>query len=374
MIDPLGNTEFLPHGVCLAWDPNLLSAMVGAEVLLGISYVSVACTLVIFSRRRPDFPYPRLMLLLALVFASCGVSHFTDVATLWVPAYMLQVGFKAVVALFSVPAAALMWMLLPRALELPSPASLRDANASLATAKEAAEHASRAKSNFLATMSHELRTPLNAVIGFADVLQMQMFGPLNGKQAEYVAAIRESGRHLLHLINDILDITKIDAGRVELEEGPVSLFDVVQSCVALEKGHAAEGGVDLVVDRGPAIPLVSGDALRLKQVVLNLLSNAVKFTPKGGRVSVAIGRDDDGGIVLTVADTGIGMDPGEIPRAFEMFTQIGDAMARSHGGTGVGLPLTKALVDLHGGHIAVASAPGKGTTVRVSLPPSRILA
>lgn len=359
--------SLMPHGVCLSWDPNLVAAMLASEVLMGAAYLSVASTLFIFARRRGDFPYPRLLYLISAVFAACGLSHLSDAATIFFPVYEIQALFKAIVALISVPTAVMMWGLLPQALKLPSPASLK-------AAKEAAEQASRAKSNFLATMSHELRTPLNAVIGFADALETRMFGELNDRQADYLGSIRISGLHLLSLINDILDLTKIDAGRLELEEQTIIPAQLVQMSLVLVGGNAHSRGV-LIESEIPAdIPNVRGDGLRLKQVLVNLLSNAVKFTPKGGKVMIRAERRDDGSTALTISDTGIGMKPEDVPRAFEMFTQIADPIVRTHGGTGVGLPLSKALVEMHGGRIEVHSVQGEGTTISVVLPADRVVA
>jgi signal transduction histidine kinase len=360
-------SQFLPHGVCLSWNPNLVAAMAASQALLGLAYISVAATLGIFTWKRRDFPFPMLLALFAVVFAACGVSHLTDVLTLWVPAYVAQVAFKVVVALFSVPAAVAMWALLPAALALPSPQALR-------AARDSAEQASRAKSHFLATMSHELRTPLNAILGFSEALALRMFGPLNDRQADYVTSIRSSGGHLLRLINDILDLTKVDAGRMELDEGTVDLAAVAMDAANLVRGHAQDAGVALTVEVSTRLPKVTGDALRLKQVVLNLLSNAVKFTPSGGAVHIGGVEAADGSVRLAVVDSGIGMDPEDIPRVFTMFTQVAGPLARSHGGSGIGLPLSKALVELHGGRLEIDSALGRGTRAEVVLPAERVLA
>lgn len=374
----LSSPDFLPHGVCLAWQPSVVATMFGSQVLMGLSYLSVAATLYIFSRRRPDFPYPALMVLFAAVFAACGISHLTDAATLWWPGYGVQAIIKAVVAALSVPGAVLMWVLLPKALTLPSPAELHLANAELATtveelrsAKEAAEVSSAAKSHFLAIMSHELRTPLNAVIGFAEALQHRFFGDLNRKQHDYVEAILSSGRHLLGLINDILDVSKVESGRLRLDDERVDLPRLAKSCVVLLKGHAEEAKVELAAQMADDLPTVRADGLRLKQVLINLLSNAVKFTPAGGSVTLWGRREADGWVVLGVSDTGIGMDPGDVPRAFSMFGQVGDSH-HTRQGSGIGLPLAKALVELHGGRIEIETAAGRGTTVLVHIPPERV--
>jgi PAS domain S-box-containing protein len=245
---------------------------------------------------------------------------------------------------------------------------------SLLAAKEQAEDASRAKSTFLAQMSHELRTPLNAVIGFSEVLHQEMLGPLgNPRYREYADDIAESGRHLLAVINDILDVAKFEAGRLTLQESRISLADIIQS--SLRMLHERAAAADIVLDQvlPNALPLVRGDHSKVKQILLNLLSNALKFTPAGGRITVAAACEGDGALSVSVRDTGIGMAAHEIPRALEPFTQVGASPEIGQQGTGLGLPLAKAFTQLHGGRLVVESAPGCGTCVTFRLPRERIL-
>jgi signal transduction histidine kinase len=234
--------------------------------------------------------------------------------------------------------------------------------------------ANSAKSRFLANMSHELRTPLNAVIGFSEVLRDAVLGPLSSKYREYARDIHASGTYLLRLINDVLDTSKIEVGQLELHEDDVELAEVARECERLLRDKARDGRVVLEMTLAPDLPLVRADRLRLKQIMLNLLSNAVKFTPPGGRVTLSVSPLSSGGIAMAVADTGIGMRPQEIPLALEPFQQLDNSLARRYEGTGLGLPLTKALVELHGGRLEIESAPGKGTTVHVSLPAARAIA
>ncbi|MDO8604974.1 MAG: ATP-binding protein [Phaeospirillum sp.] len=387
MFEFLWSSDFLPHGLCLSWRRDLVALMLVSELVIAGCYISVAASLAVFAQRRPDFPYPGIMTLFAVVFSLCGVSHVFEAAALWLPWYGVQALFNAAVALLAIPAAWKMWALIPQALALPSPHHLQQANAELARevtgrrkteaslreAMEVAESASRTRSAFLATMSHELRTPLNAVIGFADALRHQFFGGLNDKQRDYVDSIHDSGQHLLCLINDVLDISKIDAGKLELSDDRVDLAEIVGSCITVVGGHAREAGVALTVACSPAVPNIRGDALRLKQIVLNLLSNAIKFTPRGGRVMVGLDLEAKGGVTLEVRDTGIGMRPEDVPKAFEMFIQIDNPMVRRFGGTGIGLPLTRSLVELHGGRVELESTPDRGTRVTVHLPADRLL-
>jgi signal transduction histidine kinase/CheY-like chemotaxis protein len=224
------------------------------------------------------------------------------------------------------------------------------------------EAASRAKSDFLANMSHELRTPLNAIIGFSEVLLEQMFGPLNDKQTEYLGDIVTSGRHLLLLINDTLDLSKIEAGKMELELATFALPALLEDGVTMVRERAARHGIECSVDAGPGLDEVEGDERKVKQVVFNLLSNAVKFTPDGGRVEVGARRVGDQAEVA-VADTGVGIDPADRERIFQEFQQAGQ-----HEGSGLGLPLARSLVALHGGRLWVESEPGSGSTFTFTLP------
>jgi signal transduction histidine kinase len=241
-------------------------------------------------------------------------------------------------------------------------------------AKERAELASRSKSEFLANLSHELRTPLNAIIGFAEVMEAEVMGPLGvPRYRDYARDIRNSGVHLLEIINDILDLSKIEAGKVQMHEDTVALSRVVQSCVTLIHERTKLAQVSLVCDVADDLPQIHADERKLKQVLLNLLSNAVKFTPAGGTVSVFARRVASGEIEIAVADTGIGMAEADIPKALTPFMQIDNSLSRKFGGTGLGLPLSHSFVQLHGGRMTVVSEPGRGTVVTVTLPRSRVV-
>jgi signal transduction histidine kinase len=229
------------------------------------------------------------------------------------------------------------------------------------------EVANRHKSEFLANMSHELRTPLNAVIGFSEVLLDRMFGDVNDKQAEYLEDILSSGRHLLSLINDILDLSKIEAGRMELELATFDLPAALDNALTLVRERAASHGIDVELRLGGGIPALVADERKVKQILLNLLSNAVKFTPEGGRVTVAA-QLLDGSIEVSVSDTGVGIAAEDQEAIFEEFRQVGSDYARKREGTGLGLPLARRFVELHGGTIRVKSAPGEGSTFTITLP------
>ncbi|HEX2760150.1 MAG TPA: ATP-binding protein [Rhizomicrobium sp.] len=239
-------------------------------------------------------------------------------------------------------------------------------------AKETAENSSRLKSEFLANMSHELRTPLNAIIGFSDIIAKETFGPGLPRYREYAHDIGGAGRHLLSLINDILDISKAEAGKLDLRFEPVDLGELIRECARLMHERAAQQGLRLSLSIGP-LPMLLIDRLRIKQVLLNLLSNAVKFTPQGGSVSIEADRDGAGRIIVCVRDTGIGIAQEAVPLAFEPFRQIDSTLSRKYEGTGLGLALVKNLVELHGGEVRIESTPGKGTAVFVTFPAARAI-
>ncbi len=216
-------------------------------------------------------------------------------------------------------------------------------------------------------MSHELRTPLNAIIGFSEVLQERMVGELTEKQAEYLRDILESGKHLLSLINDILDLSKIEAGRMELQPSAFSLGEALRNGITMIRERANRLGIEVRLDLAPDVDLISADERKIKQTIFNLLSNAVKFTPEGGRVEVRAERAD-GDVRVSVRDTGIGIALEDRERIFEEFQQDGRSEGRPQEGTGLGLTLAKKFVELHGGKIWVESAVGKGSTFTFTLP------
>lgn len=248
----------------------------------------------------------------------------------------------------------------------------RRSEEALLAAKEAAEFANRAKSEFLANMSHELRTPLNAVIGFSELLLSKHAGEINDKQDEYLNDIRASGRHLLSLINDILDLSKIEAGKVELHEEVFGLQEVSENAARLVTERVREAELRLNLDVQKSLPDLRADKRMIKQILLNLLSNAIKFTQSGGEVSFAVCVAGGGGMEFTVSDTGIGMTAEEIETAMSVFGQVEGSHTRRHDGTGLGLPLVKSLAELHDGTLRIESTPGQGTAVRVWFPPNRL--
>jgi signal transduction histidine kinase len=245
----------------------------------------------------------------------------------------------------------------------------------LSIARDEAETANRAKSEFLALMSHELRTPLNAILGFSEIIKGEMLGPVGtAKYRDYAKDVHDSGQHLLALINDILDLSKIEAGKLELDEEDVDVADAIHSCLTLVREWAKNGGVRLVTEIPEELPALRFDERKLKQILINLLSNAVKFTPAGGTVTIKAWFRVDSGYVFQIIDTGVGIALEDIPKALSPFGQVDAKLTRKYEGTGLGLPLTKSLVEMSSGSMDLQSEVGVGTTVTVRFPKERIVA
>jgi len=242
----------------------------------------------------------------------------------------------------------------------------------LLAAKSQAEMANRAKSEFLANMSHELRTPLNAIIGFSEILDSEFFGELNERQKACTKDIHDSGKHLLDIVNAVLDMSKIEAGRYELNEEPLDPREAVAQCLMMVRDRAQDAGLTLDNALSEALPVVVADRRAFKQVLLNLLSNAVKFTPQGGSITIGGGVREDGSLFLSVADTGIGIAPEFMAHLFEPFRQADNSASRRYEGTGLGLSISKNFMELHGGTLTCTSQPGVGTTMTLTLPASRV--
>lgn len=250
---------------------------------------------------------------------------------------------------------------------------LKEQNIDLEKAKNVAESANRSKSQFLANISHELRTPLNAIIGFSSILMNQLFGPLGDqKYLEYAKDINDSGGHLLDIINDILDLSKAEAGRLSLTFEEVHVAKTINKCLTITAERAEKGKVKVLTDMPKTLPPIVADRLRLIQIVLNILTNAIKFTPEGGTVMINVSTEEENGeiskFIIKVKDTGIGMSKEDQEKAFQSFGQVDSGLNRKYEGTGLGLPLTQKLMELHFGKISLESELGQGTTVTLSFP------
>lgn len=244
----------------------------------------------------------------------------------------------------------------------------------VSNAKEEAEQANHSKSDFLAAMSHELRTPLNSIIGYSQMVAEEVHGKItNDKYLEYVNDIQNSGYHLLHLINDILDLSKIEAKEVTLAEADVDLHELLESCLRMIKGRKEAGSLSIHYHGAADLPHIRADELLIKQIVLNLLSNAVKFNVAAGTVSLSANVDQNNALSIAVLDTGVGISAEDIPRVLEPFGQALSDAYKAQEGTGLGLSISRQLAELHGGALALESALGRGTTATVTFPPERTI-
>lgn len=252
--------------------------------------------------------------------------------------------------------------------------ALRAAEEESRQARELSELANRVKTQFLANMSHELRTPLNAIIGFSEIIKSEMFGALgNARYNEYAQDIFNSGTHLLGVINDILEFAKAEAGKMELIEEDVDLRGVVEACFRLLQPRAADAEVTIRHDIPANLPAIHADQTKMRQIILNLVSNGIKFTPSGGRVQVSASASSEEGYVVKVVDTGIGISEEDLPKVMSAFGQVDSALSRKYDGTGLGLPLSISMVELHGGKLRLESTVGVGTSVTMSFPSARIV-
>jgi signal transduction histidine kinase len=249
--------------------------------------------------------------------------------------------------------------------------ALKKTSQDLTGALYVAAEASKAKSSFLASMSHELRTPLNAIIGFSDTMILEVFGPMSDRYKSYASDIRSSGEHLLALINDVLDLSRLDAGHADLREEEFDPGELISESLRMVVGQAAKAQVALTTHIASSLPHLKADKRRIKQILINLISNALKFTPAGGEVKVTA-QLVPGGLAMAVADSGIGIAPDDIPKVMERFGMVDSSMSRQHAGTGLGLPLSKQLAEAHGGSLVLESTLNVGTTVTVTLPPERL--
>jgi len=251
---------------------------------------------------------------------------------------------------------------------------LKQAGEELDIARKEAEAANSAKSHLLANVSHELRTPLNAILGFSEILAGEMLGPLGERYRDYAKDIHDSGLHLLSIIDDLLDLSKIEAGRLNLSEDIVDVVELFDTVSRFVRERASSAGLTMSIDLPADMPALKADRRAMRQVLLNLLSNSLKFTPAGGHIALEAIREPCGGIGFRVRDNGIGIAAGDIHRAMEPFGLINSSLSRRHTGTGLGLPITRALVELHRGRFELTSEPGVGTTATVYLPADRVAA
>ncbi len=387
------STNFMaPHGYCLLWLPELIWLHVLANAMIAIAYFSIPVGLRYFARKRPDMPFRRIFILFASFIGLCGMTHVFDILVLWWPAYGLQGLLLLTTGLISGATAIFLWRILPLALTLPSPSKLQEINnqlnasyeeieekvrqrtaeleqmnAALASARQRADEASAAKTDFLANMSHEIRTPMNAVVGLSELLSRT--APLTDKQKQFIITMQSSAGTLLELINDLLDIEKIEAQSVELAHEPFNLYTTINEVVQVMGVRAREKQLSFVLrNHCPGLEdrRFLGDSLRVRQIVMNLCSNAVKFTDKGG-VSVHLDCRD-GTVSIVVEDTGIGIPEEKREHVFDQFVQADSSISRKYGGSGLGLAIVRRLVNMMNGSVKLESKLGEGSRFTVTLP------
>jgi signal transduction histidine kinase len=361
--------QFVPHGYCYLWDRALVALHVASDALIALAYFSIPLTIVYFVRKRRDLPFHWMFLCFGLFIVACGTTHLFEIWTLWHATYWLSGIVKAVTAFVSVLTAILMVSVVPRALALPSPGELARINRELvsrtdqlACANAELASANRAKDRFLATMSHELRTPLNAIMGFTGTLLMKLPGPLTLDQDKQLRTIQSSSRHLLSLINDLLDLAKIESGKVQVKIEPVPCQILLEEVANSLRPQAESKGLRLELSAPETGVVVLADRRALKQILINLTNNAIKFTEHGFvRLELMERRDHGACAEISVTDTGVGIAREDQARLFQAFARVETERTRSLEGAGLGLHLSQRLAALLEAKITLDSEPGRGS-------------
>jgi signal transduction histidine kinase len=349
-----GSAGFQPHGYCILWTPGLLWLYAISDLVIAVSYYAIPLALIQFVRKRQDLVFSWVFVMFAAFILSCGTTHVMGLWTLWNPVYWLDGAVKAVTGALSLATALALYPLIPKALALPSPTELRRAN--------------EIKSQFLAAMSHELRTPLNSIIGFTELMHDGKVGPVTAEHKEYLSDILTSSRHLLHLINDLLDLSKVEAGKMEFRPEPLSVPSLVSEVRTITSALAAQKRIVVEAEIDPGVGTVTADAARLRQIFYNYLSNALKFSPDGGRVVIRVAPEGETHWRLEVEDRGIGIKPEDMSKLFVEFQQLDGGMTRRHVGSGLGLAVTRQIVEAQGGRVGAHSEPGHGSVFFAVLP------
>ncbi|MEH2269757.1 MAG: ATP-binding protein [Nostoc sp.] len=380
--DPFHSNGFIPHGHCYLWQTGLVSLHIISDATIALAYYSIPFLLIYFISKRKDVPFNGVFLLFGAFIIACGTGHLMDIWTLWHPNYWLAGSLKALTAIISIYTAFALFYLMPQALTLPSPTQLEVINRALSTeiverkriekelrlAEEVAQNSSQAKSEFLANMSHELRTPLNGILGYTQILQRTE--SLSEKGRKGVSIIYQCGSHLLTLINDVLDLSKIEARKLELYPVDFYLPAFIDSVTEISRIRAEQKVIAFHVQLDSDLPTgIHTDEKRLRQVLINLLSNAIKFTNEGTvtfKVKVINQQLNTNGqtnykIRFEIIDTGAGIIPEQAQKIFQPFEQVGNQKRQSEG-TGLGLAISQNIVLLMGGQIQVQSEFGKGST------------
>lgn len=392
MLQPLTLFDDLtPHGYCLLWDPLLIWSHLVADLAIAVAYLSIPAALVVIGRRRPDLNPEGVFYFFAAFIILCAITHIFGILTLWYPVYSMEAVAKVMTAVVSVATSVMVWRLLTPILSAPTheairhayqklalvnaelesrvetrTTELRRANKRLEIAAAEAQEAERVKTEFLARMSHELRTPLNAMIGFTELLSMQLGGPVNETQKGYLGSIHAASTQLLEQINDILDLERLVQHGPSFEPTTVALGGTIDEVCQMLSSLAEQREIAVAVQVEPLTRLRT-DERSVRTVLTNLLSNAIKYSFRGGTVHVTA-RPVEHGVEIAVADQGVGIPEAKLDEVFEPFFRGHERDLPHIGGNGLGLTMVKELVDALGGRIQVQSTPGTGTTVEVHIP------
>ena len=380
--------NFMPHGHCYLWTPMLLWTYVISDALIGLAYFSIPVALMYVLKRRPDIPFHWIFVMFSLFIFACGATHLMSIWTIWHPTYWLDALLKAITAAISVMTAIMLWRLFPKIDQLTTHSQLQGVIAQLeheiierellteqlrlrgeeiARKNAELEAISRTKSDFLANMSHELRTPLNAVIGFTGTLLMRLPGPLTADQERQLTIIQSSSSHLLSLINDLLDLAKIESGKVELNREHIVCQATLDDLAASFRLMAHQKGLEFRVVMPAGDIVLHTDRRALSQIVINLINNAIKFTDHGMVImelqqrQIHENAQAQDWIDIIISDTGIGISAEQETKLFQAFGQLDATLSRRFEGTGLGLYLSCKLADLLGGSIRVESSLGVGS-------------
>jgi len=374
-----GEDTFMPHGFCYLWVPQLWLMHVSTDLLIGLSYVAISSTLVyLIYCARHDIPFSWMFLAFGAFIVACGMTHFMEVWTVWHATYWLSGYVKLLTATVSVATAVVLPFLVPKVFMLIEAVKLSEerrvqlesANRELAEARDAALEATRFKSEFLANMSHELRTPLNAIIGYSEILAEDAEDSGREDELSDLQKIRSAGKHLLALINDVLDLSKIEAGKMELHLETFEVSPMLQEVVSTITPLVTKNGNQLEVRGAEGLGTLHADLTKVRQALFNLLSNACKFT-SDGTITLAVTRQQVSGTEwfrFAVSDTGIGISPEQMKKLFQAFSQADSSTSKKYGGTGLGLLLSRRFCQMMGGDITVESVPGEGSTFTIRLP------